>query len=116
MNNAQYTCNACGRTFTGIGPLNYHMRTCRSGKRQLEGALSAVSQIWQERKRRKLNPPPSNLQPTPVDHILKYVGPSPQSDVNVDDMVVFVSNIFLLGKLHLTVKPSRSLILINRPQ
>lgn len=105
MDVAQYTCNACGRIFAGIGPLNYHLRTCRSGKRQLEGALSAVSQIWQERKRRKLNPPPSELRATPVDHILKNVGPSPQLDASVDNVVVFVSNIFLRVKAIFNCQP-----------
>lgn len=69
MDDAQHICNAYRRSFAGPGPLNYHMRSCRSGKRQLEGAL----QLWQDRsarKRRKLNLR-SNLQsdsahPTPA--------------------------------------------------
>lgn len=57
-----HICDACGRSFLGIGPLNYHLRSCRQGKRRLQGALSKVHQLWQERmaskKRRKLNPHP----------------------------------------------------------
>lgn len=60
MDDAQHICHACGRSFAGPGPLNYHMRSCRSSKRKLQGALSKVQQFWQEkmaaRKRRRINP------------------------------------------------------------
>lgn len=68
---AQHMCNACGRSFVSLGSLNYHMRSCRSGKRQLEGALSKVHQLWQEkvsRKRRRLNPQ-SGPQSTPAQAV-----------------------------------------------
>lgn len=66
----QHTCGACGRLFVGIGPLNYHIRSCRSEKRRLQGALSKVQQLWQEKfsnKRRKLN---SRLEPLQDTHTL----------------------------------------------
>lgn len=112
MDSAEYPCNDCGRSFAGIGPLNYHMRSCRSGKIQLQGALSTVHQFWQARKRRKLNPLPSDIQPTPSDiqptsdiqPALSQLAPdysvSPSSLLNsdMDDATAFVSNMTLCLK------------------
>lgn len=70
MNTTNHICDACGRSFLGIGPLNYHMRSCRPGKKRLQVALSAVHQLWQDRvaarKRRKLNIHPVEHAKHPV--------------------------------------------------
>lgn len=80
-----HTCDACGRSFLGIGPLNYHLRSCRQGKRRLQGALLKVHQVWQEKmalkKRRKLNPHPDPYTISEVHNPLVATGSSIQDDI-----------------------------------
>lgn len=49
-----YLCS-CGRSFPGPGPLNFHKRSCRSNKKRLHGALARAKEVWQERKRPRLD-------------------------------------------------------------
>jgi hypothetical protein len=50
----------CGRTFSGPGPFNFHRRACKSRKRLLQGALSKVKGLWEQRKRTRLGERPFN--------------------------------------------------------
>lgn len=49
-----YICS-CGRSFPGPGPLNFHKRSCRSSKKRLHGALARAKELWQERKKPRLD-------------------------------------------------------------
>lgn len=93
MDDAQHICDACGRSFAGAGPLNYHMRSCQSGKRKLQGALSKVHQLWQEKaaakKRRKMNPDTSRL--SDPDHLHTSL----RSKAGSDAVLASVSEIYL---------------------
>ena len=46
---------SCGRSFPGLGPLNFHKRSCRSSKKRLHGALARAKELWQERKKLRLD-------------------------------------------------------------
>lgn len=91
MDDPQHICDACGRSFAGLGPLNYHMRSCQSGKRKLQGALSKVQQLWQERmaakKRRRINPDLDVLSDP------DYLRITPQSKAPSDTVTASVSGI-----------------------
>ena len=65
---------SCGRSFPGPGPLNFHKRSCRSSKKRLHGALARAKEIWQERKKQRLD----LIEP-------EAAGPSQGSDRHVDD-------------------------------
>ena len=58
-----YVCG-CGRSFPGPGPLNFHRRTCRSSKRRLQGALARAKELWETRKKPRLDSP-ALVEPVP---------------------------------------------------
>jgi hypothetical protein len=47
------TC-VCGRTFTRPNALNYHRRTCSMSKKRFSGALAKAKEVWNVRKRRRI--------------------------------------------------------------
>ena len=48
-----YACSECGRSFAGLGLLNFHWCSCRTTKRQIQGALVKAKVLWEVRKRSK---------------------------------------------------------------
>jgi len=44
----------CGRTFSHHNAYNYHLRTCKSGKKRLSGALAKARDAFSSRKKRRL--------------------------------------------------------------
>jgi hypothetical protein len=49
-----YVCG-CGRSFSGPGPLNFHKRTCQPSKRRLHAALATAKELWEKRKKPRLD-------------------------------------------------------------
>ena len=67
-----YVCS-CGRTFPGPGPLNFHKRSCRPSKKRLHGALARAKELWQDRKRLRLDSKTS-----------EELGPSQRTEIQTD--------------------------------
>ena len=44
----------CGRSFLQPSALTNHQRTCQSSKKRLSSALGKAKQLWEGRKRRRL--------------------------------------------------------------
>jgi len=44
----------CGRTFYNQGSYTYHARGCQKTKKRVSRALVKAKEIWQSRKRRRL--------------------------------------------------------------
>jgi hypothetical protein len=52
------TC-ACGWTFSVPQAYTYHKRGCQKTKKQFSGALQKAKEVWQARKRRRLEEIPT---------------------------------------------------------
>ena len=50
-----HVCSGCERSFSGPGPLNFHCRSCRLTKCQLQGALAKARELWERQKRLKFH-------------------------------------------------------------
>jgi hypothetical protein len=48
-----YTC-LCGRSFSQSSALAYHKRSCKRSKRRFNGALEKAKEVWEARKRRRV--------------------------------------------------------------
>lgn len=44
----------CGRTFANYGALNCHKFSCTRTKKRLSGALAKAKEVWNSRKRRRV--------------------------------------------------------------
>lgn len=44
----------CAREFSSQSALSYHLRSCKSGKKRLQGALSRAKDIWESRKKARI--------------------------------------------------------------
>lgn len=104
MDASHLECQACGREFSGPGPLTFHIRTCRSSKKRLRGALAKASEVWAARKKSRMYASLGDLPPLydvpntmPVAIAASSPNPiaqtSPSQEVEpVDDVVsIFIS-------------------------
>jgi hypothetical protein len=48
-------CSGCERRFSGSGPLNYHRRSCRKTRHQLQGVLAKAKELWEAKKRSRVH-------------------------------------------------------------
>lgn len=51
---AWYQVCACGRTFGVLQAYSYHKRSCQKTKKRLASALEKVKEVWEAKKRRKI--------------------------------------------------------------
>jgi hypothetical protein len=56
LGDQHYACS-CGRSFSAPGALNFHRRTCQSSKCCLHGALAKAKELWEKRKKPRLDSP-----------------------------------------------------------
>jgi hypothetical protein len=52
----------CGRSFTAPGPLKFHQRTCKSTKKRLNIVLAKARELWESRKRPRLDEETGSLR------------------------------------------------------
>jgi hypothetical protein len=45
-----HVCSGCEQSFAGPGSLNFHRHSCRTTKRQLQGALAKGKELWEAKK------------------------------------------------------------------
>jgi hypothetical protein len=76
-----FVCGACRKSYPGPGPLKLHQRTCQIGKKRLRGALEKAKEIWERKKKPRLEPTASLVvhEPGPSaqlmgDHLEVQVG------------------------------------------
>lgn len=63
MDSSHFDCDACGRSFSGPGPLHLHARTCPQGKKRRQGLLAKANEMWEARKKVRIHAPPDGLPP-----------------------------------------------------
>jgi hypothetical protein len=67
---------SCGRPFPSSGPLRFHQRACKSTKKRLNGALALAKEIWEKRKKPRLDEEPGSPQNLDGEPILELaMGP-----------------------------------------
>jgi hypothetical protein len=59
----QFEVCCCGRTFTVPQAYTFHKRSCNKTKKRLSSALDKAKDIWQAKKRRKLEEKQSDPVP-----------------------------------------------------
>lgn len=63
MDSSHFDCDACGRGFSGPGPLHFHARACPQGKKRRQGLLAKANEMWEARKKIRIHPPSEGLPP-----------------------------------------------------
>lgn len=48
-------CTGCERRFSGSGPLNFHRRSCKKTRHQLQGVLAKAKELWEAKKRSRVH-------------------------------------------------------------
>ena len=75
----------CGRTFAVPQAYTFHKRSCNKTKKRLSGALDKAKEIWQTKKRRKLEEecsvpaPDESFTVTPPQEVV-FIKPSRHCD------------------------------------
>lgn len=65
MDSSYFDCDACGRNFSGPGPLHFHARACPQGKKRRQGLLEKANEKWAARKKTKTH---ASLEDLPSQH------------------------------------------------
>jgi len=63
------TC-VCGRTFSQPGALSYHKRSCSKSKKRFSDALAKAKEVWNDRKRRRVEGPAKESRYSPPQQAL----------------------------------------------
>jgi hypothetical protein len=66
----------CGRTFSVLQAYSFHQRSCQKTKKRLSGALEKAKEVWQSKKRRKME-----------------VGQTPTAEGSLDEIVGVVEEL-----------------------